>query len=112
VTRTIFERALQHLKEAGYSREQVLVYILAGLPRQSSGDVRAAIDYVKSLHVTPYIAEYTPIPHTPMFDQFKDAARFPVAEDAIFQNNAIFPYAWEGFTEDDLSLLKRYAKEK
>ncbi len=112
VTGAIFERAVQCLKEAGYSRSQIMVYILAGLPRQSWRDVGAAIDYVRSLGVTPYIAEYTPIPHTPMFDQFKDIARFPVDEDAIYQNNAIFPYAWEGFTEDDLNRLKRYAKEK
>lgn len=112
VTGAIFERAVRCLKEAGYGRGQVMAYILAGLPRQSWRDVRKAIDYVKSLGVTPYIAEYTPIPHTPMFDQFKDDARFPVAADAVYQNNALFPYAWEGFTEEDLNRLKRYTKEK
>ena len=111
VTRAIFERAIGALKKAGYRREQLSVYILAGLPRQAWQDVGHAIDYLRSLDVVPYIAEYTPIPHTPMFDQFKDIARFPVAADAIFQNNALFPYAWEGFTEDDLSRLKRYARE-
>jgi hypothetical protein len=38
-------------------------------------------------------------------------ARFPVDADAIYQNNALFPYAWEGFTENDLDRLKRYAKQ-
>jgi len=112
VTGAIFERAIRALKGAGYSRDRVNVYILAGLPRQGWRDVKQAIDYVKSLDVTPYIAEYTPIPHTPMFDQFKDMARFPIATDAIYQNNALFPYAWEGFTEEDLNRLKRYARQK
>jgi radical SAM superfamily enzyme YgiQ (UPF0313 family) len=111
VTGAVFERAVRTLKEAGYGREQVSVYILAGLPRQDWRDVKLAIDYVKSLDVTPYIAEYTPIPHTPMFDEFKDMARFPIATDAIYQNNALFPYAWEGFTEEDLNRLKRYIRE-
>jgi radical SAM superfamily enzyme YgiQ (UPF0313 family) len=112
VTNPVFERAVQALKDAGYRREQISIYILAGLPRQRWQDVRDAIDYVRSLDVTPYIAEYTPIPHTPMYDEFKDMARFPVDADAIYQNNALFPYAWEGFTEDDLNRLKRYAKQQ
>ena len=111
VTGAIFERAIRTLKRAGYSREQLSVYILAGLPGQAWQDVKNAIDYLRSLDVTPYIAEYTPIPHTPMYDQFKDVARFPVAADAIYQNNALFPYAWKGFTEEDLNHLKRYIKE-
>ena len=111
VTRATFERAVKILKEAGYGPEQMSVYILAGLPRQDWRDVKRAIDYVRSLDATPYLAEYTPIPHTPMFDEFKDLARFPVSADAVYQNNAVFPYAWEGFTEDDLNWLKRYAKK-
>ena len=111
VTGASFERAVASLRRAGYGREQVRAYILAGLPGQHWQEIRQAIDYVKALDVTPSIAEYTPIPHTPLFERFKDAARFPVADDAVYQNNAIFPYAWEGFTEEDLNYLKRYAKE-
>lgn len=112
VTGAAFESALKSLKRAGYTREEISVYILAGLPGQPWQEVRQAIDYVKALEATPYIAEYTPIPHTPMFERFKDSARFPVADDAIYQNNALFPYAWEGFTEEDLNYLKRYARER
>jgi len=111
VTGAVFERAVAALKRAGYGRGEIRAYILAGLPRQSWQEVREAIDYVKALDVTPSIAEYTPIPHTALFERYKDSARFPVADDAIYQNNAIFPYAWEGFTEEDLNYLKRYAKE-
>lgn len=111
VTGAVFERAMRALKNAGYGRDEISVYILAGLPRQDWRDVRRAIDYVRSMGATPYLAEYTPIPHTPMYDEFKDAARFPVSADAIYQNNAVFPYAWEGFTEDDLNWLKRYVKK-
>lgn len=111
VTNAIFERAIAALKRAGYRKEQMSAYILAGLPRQRWEEVKQAIDYLKSRGVMPYIAEYTPIPHTPMFERFKDAARFPIAEDAVFQNNALFPFAWDGFTEEDMNFLKRYAKD-
>lgn len=111
VTGALFERAVGALRRAGYGRGQIRAYILAGLPGQPWQEVRRAIDYLKALDVTPSIAEYTPIPHTPLFDKHKDSARFPVADDAIFQNNALFPYAWEGFTEEDLDYLKKYAKK-
>jgi len=111
VTALVFEKAVEALKRAGYGRDELAVYILAGLPRQPWREVKEAIDYLKALEVTPCLAEYTPIPHTPMFEAFKDSARFPVADDAVYQNNALFPYAWKDFTEDDLNFLKRYVKE-
>jgi len=111
VTNAVFEKAVAALKLAGYQREQVSAYILAGLPGQRWQEVKEAIDHVKALAVTPYIAEYTPIPHTVMFDKHWDRARFPIGDDAIYQNNALFPFAWEGFTEEDLNFLKRYVKE-
>jgi hypothetical protein len=74
--------------------------------------VKKSIDYLAGLGARVHIAEYTPIPHTPMFEQFKSAARLPVADDPLYQNNALFPFAWEGFTEEDLLFLKRYVGEK
>ena len=58
------------------------------------------------------LAEYTPIPHTEMFERYKGLARYPIAEEPLFQNNALFPFAWEGFGEGDMSVLKAYVREK
>lgn len=106
-----FERALFLLKEAGFN-DNVYVYILAGLPFQKWEEVRETIDYVVALGAKPYIAEYTPIPHTALFEQFYRSARYPIMENAIYQNNALFPFAWEGFTEENLTFLKRYVREQ
>jgi len=105
-----FERALFLLKQAGFS-DNIYVYILAGLPFQKWEEVKETIDYVVASGVRPYIAEYTPIPHTVLFEQFYRSARYPIMENAIYQNNALFPFAWEGFTEENLIFLKSYAKE-
>ena len=105
-----FERALFFLKKAGFNNN-IYVYILAGLPFQKWEDVKEAINYVVALGAKPYIAEYTPIPHTAMFEQFYRSARYPIKENAIYQNNALFPFAWEGFTEEDLVFLKSYMRE-
>jgi radical SAM superfamily enzyme YgiQ (UPF0313 family) len=104
-----FEKALSLLKKAGFS-SNIYVYILAGLPFQKWEEVKETVDYVVALGAKPYIAEYTPIPHTAMFDEFYRSARYPIMENAIYQNNALFPFAWEGFTEEDLAFLKNYAR--
>ena len=106
-----FERALFLLKKAGFNHN-IFIYILAGLPFQKWEEVKEAIDYVMALGAQPYIAEYTPIPHTILFEQFYRHARYPIRQNAIYQNNALFPFAWEGFTEENLVFLKSYAKDR
>jgi radical SAM superfamily enzyme YgiQ (UPF0313 family) len=105
-----FESAVKLLLKAGFRKGQIRAYILTGLPFQRWEGVRDAVDYLHSLGVIPNLAEYTPIPHTPMFDENKVYARFPLADEPLYQNNAVFPFAWDGFTEENLAFLKRYAK--
>jgi radical SAM superfamily enzyme YgiQ (UPF0313 family) len=112
VNTKVFEKALAILRDAGFDMEKVSVYILTGLPFQRWETVKGAIDYLFALGVRPYIAEYTPIPHTEMFEKYWRHARYPITQDALYQNNVLLPFAWEGFTENDLLYLKRYAREK
>ncbi|MEI6153416.1 MAG: radical SAM protein [Deltaproteobacteria bacterium] len=112
VNRRVFERAIGLLLNAGFTHGSISAYILAGLPLQRWKDVKTAIDYLAGLGVNAHIAEYTPIPHTPLFEEFYPLARYPIADDPIYQNNALFPFAWEGFTEDNMLFLKQYAREK
>lgn len=107
-----FEKSVTSLLKAGFKKNEITAYILAGLPNQKWEDVLYSIDYVRGIGIQPYIAEYTPIPHTPLFEEYGHYARFPVSEDPIYQNNALFPFAWEGFTEKNLEYLKLYARGK
>jgi radical SAM superfamily enzyme YgiQ (UPF0313 family) len=107
-----FEQAVNSLLNSGFKNDEVVAYILAGLPNQTWEEVKHSIDYVMGLGIQPYIAEYTPIPHTALFEEFQQSARLPIAEDPIYQNNILFPFAWEGFTENNLEFLKSYARSK
>ncbi len=106
-----FEKALFFLKKAGF-KNNIYAYILAGLPFQKWEEVKETIDYVVSSGAIPYLAEYTPIPHTVLFEKFYRYARYPIHKDAIYQNNALFPFAWEGFTEENMIFLKSYIKAR
>lgn len=110
VTCNNFETAISALQGAGF-KGNIIAYVMAGLPFQKAEDVRKSIEYVSAAGATPYLAEYTPIPHTKLFDEHRRTARYPIDKDAIYQNNALFPFAWEGFTEEDLRSLKMYLNE-
>jgi radical SAM superfamily enzyme YgiQ (UPF0313 family) len=112
VTRKVFERAVGHLLNAGFSRNVIQAYIMAGLPLQRWEDVKDTVDFAVSLGIKVNLAEYTPIPHSVMFDQYKHLARYPIEDEPLFQNNALFPFAWEGFTDQDMSSMKSYVREK
>ena len=85
------KEAVEVLKEVGFSRQEIGIYLLWGLPCQDFSEVKASILFVGKLGATPYLAEYSPIPRTPLFETAKALSRYPLEEDPLFHNNSIFP---------------------
>ena len=112
IDRRAFEKAVRFLRQAGFDGSAICVYVLAGLPLQEGSDVRNTVDYVSGLGLRVSLAHYSPIPHTPLYEAHRALARYPIAEEPLFQNNALFPFAWEGFTEQELDELKAYVRAK
>jgi radical SAM superfamily enzyme YgiQ (UPF0313 family) len=110
VTEKEFMRTVGHLRAAGFGAGQVGAYLLAGLPGQDVAGVEASIAVVKTAGVTPVIAHYTPIPHTPMWKEAVAASRYDLEADPIFTNNAIFPCRGDAFSWDVLTRLKNLAR--
>ena len=110
VTRSVFEQAVRFLKQAGFHGQEIRAYVLAGLPLQQAQEVRQTIEYVATLGVQVNLAQYSPIPHTPLFEKCSHLARYPVATEPLFQNNSLFPFAWKGFSDEDMDELKAYAR--
>jgi radical SAM superfamily enzyme YgiQ (UPF0313 family) len=111
VTSRAIETAVSALFSAGFQKDAIKAYVLAGLPLQPWQTVQHALDYCFRIGISPYIAEYTPIPHTPLFERFHHVARYPIATDPIYQNNALQPFAWQEFTEHNMLSLKEYARK-
>jgi hypothetical protein len=109
VSQEEFTAAVRHLKNAGFEREQVGAYLLAGLPGQTAAALEESIRVVRRSGITPILAHYSPIPHTAMWDAAVAASRFDLAADPIFCNNALFPCQDEGFSWQTLSHLKNVA---
>jgi len=101
-----FERAVRHLNRAGYSAQEIGVYILAGLPGQRVEEVEESIAFVMGTGARPILTEYSPIPHTQFFEKAKHFSKLDIGKEPLYHNNSIFPCQWEGFTWEDLRRLK------
>jgi radical SAM superfamily enzyme YgiQ (UPF0313 family) len=102
-----FGRAVANLKKAGFSREQIGVYILFGLPGQPLDEVLGTADQVKALGARPYAAEYSPLPHTRLWPEAVAASSFDLAAEPLYHNNTFFPCRPPGFSYQRLWAVKR-----
>jgi len=105
-----FERTVTYLKEAGFATYQIGAYVLMGLPGQTYDQVAETIRYVGKVGATPYLSEYSPIPHTEMWKEAVKASRFDLRSEPLFHNNTIFP-CWNGDTFKEASKLKKMAQD-
>lgn len=102
-------QAISCLREAGFESREIGVYILSGLPEQEWPEVAYSIDYVRAAGAVPYLAEYSPIPGSPLWPKAVETARFPIATDPIYQNNSLFPCARD-FSWESVQRIKMQAR--
>ncbi len=107
----MFFRAVENLRAAGFSGDRIGVYLLCGLPGQSPEDVAEAIRVVRAAGATPHLAEYSPIPRTPMWAQAAAASPYPIDREPLYHNNSFFACRRSDFTYDDLLALKEMGRQ-
>jgi radical SAM superfamily enzyme YgiQ (UPF0313 family) len=99
--------ALDNLEKAGYSRKEVIVYVLAGMADQSSKEVAETCLFVNSLGAKVHVVEYSVIPGTADWKKMRAEGRIG-STDPLFHNNSIFPLWRERRAE--MQSLKDFAK--
>jgi len=105
-----FERAVDNLKKAGFNNKEIGAYILAGLPGQSVDSVVDTIRFVARAGATPYLAEYSPIPHTPMWKEALSYSTHDLSSEPLFHNNSLFP-CWDDCKRARVPELKKMVQE-
>jgi radical SAM superfamily enzyme YgiQ (UPF0313 family) len=103
------EAALRYLKEAGFSRKDIGVYLLIGLPGQEDDDVAVSIRRVRVLGATPVLALYSPIPGTGLWPEALAASTYDLLNEPLYHNNSLFP-CWPVFSWERYTRLKRLAQ--
>ncbi len=105
-----FDMAVDHLRKAGYKRNEIGVYLLMGLPGQSPDSVRKTVDYVGDVGAAPYLAEYSPVPHTSLWDEAVRCSEYDLASEPLFHNNTLLP-CWGEDRRKEIPKLKQRVLE-
>jgi hypothetical protein len=102
----MFLGAVKNLLGAGFSRGQLGVYLLCGLPGQTPEEVAEAIRVVAGAGAQPYLCEYSPVPGTPMWKEACAVSPYDLAGEPLYHNNTFFACRRPDFTYEDLLRLK------
>jgi len=85
-----FTNAVKFLTRAGYKPSQLEAYVLAGLPGQSMPEIKQTAQAVNKLGVQIRLCQYSPIPHTPLFEPAcREYGIDP--DEPLLHNNTILP---------------------
>ena len=103
--------AVDHLVSAGYSPEEIEVYLIWGLPGQSLSAVHRAIDFVEKLGVIPRLADYSPVPGTRDFNIISESGRLGTPVDPRKTNKLYHMYTHSGYSEPEMRATRERCKE-
>lgn len=101
-----FLTAVEHLKTAGFEKNRIGAYLLCGLPGQNLEKLELSIKFVKKTGILPVLAYYTPIPHTPLWEEAVQNSKYDLLEHPVFTNNTLFPCVTSDHDLKRISQLK------
>lgn len=93
VTSEQFYRAVENLLTAGFTRDQITVYLLMGLPGQPPEEVEQGMYEIAELGLKIMLSEYSPIPGTPDGEKAREILDI---DEPLLQNNIVFPLVYYG----------------
>jgi radical SAM superfamily enzyme YgiQ (UPF0313 family) len=100
--------ALGLLRSAGFGARETGVYLLVGLPDQDREQVEMSIRFVHGSGGLSRLAEYAPIPGTPLFDRAKALSRMDL-DDPVNHNKTLAPFRFPSLDLKDVRKLKSLA---
>lgn len=102
--------SINNLKKAGFKKENIGIYIMIGLKRQTLKEIMDSIDFIASQDVLVKPVTYSPIPHTKeYYNYLKD---YPEIEnEPLYQNDAFFIIHSNFIIIEQLNQIKSYVKK-
>lgn len=105
-----FEWAVRNLIGAGFEKKDIGAYILMGLPGQSVESVSKSVRFADRAGATPYLAEYSPIPHTSLWEKALTHSEYDLTSEPLFHNNTLLP-CWGPEKQEGVPELKRMVRD-
>ncbi len=111
ITSVTFQKSIQRLKAAGFSKEHIGVYLMYGLPGQGLGEVKEGIQFLQQLDVRINLTEFSPIPHTRCWNDLIERGIIDEHIDPLLTNNSVFSALYGGYDWRELDALKNSVKQ-
>jgi radical SAM superfamily enzyme YgiQ (UPF0313 family) len=102
-------QALQHLKRASFTNENIRVYVLLGLPGQDLAELVKTIKAINLLGVGVSLSQYAPIPGTVDFKHWVELIKRK-GDEPLEHNKSIYPARMANQTFQDYEEIKELAK--
>ena len=111
VTSGDLERAVLTLKKHGFTKDDIGVYLMYGLPGQEFDEIREGVAFLQSLNVRINLTEFSPVPGTKCWDDLVSRGSIDENIDPLLTNNSVFSFLFSGYDPDELRTLKLAVKE-
>lgn len=98
--------AVKVLKKYGFTKNEIGVYLMYGLPKQYLSEVRDGVNLLKDLCVRINLTEFSPIPGTLYWNELKERRLISNDIDPLLTNNSVFSYLFSGYNPYELESLK------
>ncbi|UCC95975.1 MAG: radical SAM protein [Candidatus Omnitrophota bacterium] len=110
VNKTDLLEGIKALKKGGFQNGEFSVYLLLGYPGQNLKKLRREVDLLHSLGAKVSLSEFSPVPHTEIFQQYP-----PPFTDPLLHNNSIFGFFTQNETKTEGKMrafwkMKNYAR--
>ncbi len=86
-----FQQAVTNLKQAGYNQRDIGAYILVGLPDVPIDEISETVKKTLFLGAKPILTEYSPIPGTRLWNEYKFRGDLSTDE-PLLHNNSLVGY--------------------
>ncbi len=110
VTCEDLSRAVRHLKKHGFTKKEIGVYLMYGLPGQTFEEVKGGVEFLRSLDVRIHLAEFSPIPATKCWNDLEESGVVNKDMDPLLTNNTVFSYLFSGYDPHEIDKLKLAVK--
>lgn len=104
-------RAVGNLKARGFTKQELGVYLMYGLPGQDIQEVRDGVRFLKDLGVRINLTEFCPIRGTGSWRDLVERGIITDDLDPLLTNNTVFSYLYSDYDWKALEKLRLHVKE-
>ncbi len=106
MTNTDLERAVALFKQCGFTKNELGVYLMYGLPGQDFSEVIEGVSFLQTLGVKIYLAEFSPVRGTRSWNELIQNGIIDDTLDPLLTNNTVFPFLYSGYDAGAVQSLK------